>query len=78
MSGELGAYDIVVGNMGDRNDLELWYKGGSLVSPEVAIFLGLVLIVLFILRLKLSQPSVTILLWLFIPLDRSIWTGVRT
>lgn len=78
MSGELGAYDIVVGNMGDRNDLDLWYKGGSLVSPEVAIFLGLVLIVLFILRLKLLQPSVTILLWLFIPLDRSIWTGVRT
>ncbi len=77
MSGELGAYDIVVGNMGDRNDLDLWYKGGSLVSPEVAIFLGLVLIVLFILRLKLSQPSVTILLWLFIPLDRSIWTGVH-
>jgi beta-glucosidase len=32
MSGELGFYDIVVGNMGDRNDLELWYKGGNLVS----------------------------------------------
>jgi hypothetical protein len=32
MSGELGAYDIVVGNMGDRNDLNLWWKGGSLVS----------------------------------------------
>jgi beta-glucosidase len=33
MSGELGAYDIVVGNQGDRNDLALWFKGGSLVSP---------------------------------------------
>jgi hypothetical protein len=32
MSGELGAYDTVVGNMGDRNDLDLWWKGGSLVS----------------------------------------------
>jgi beta-glucosidase len=32
MSGELGFYDVVVGNMGDRNDLDLWYKGGSLVS----------------------------------------------
>ena len=32
MSGELGAYQIVVGNMGDRNDLELWWQGGSLVS----------------------------------------------
>lgn len=31
MSGELGFYDTVVGNQGDRNDLDLWYKGGSLV-----------------------------------------------
>jgi beta-glucosidase len=34
MSGELGPYDVVVGNMGDRNDLELWWKGGSLVSAQ--------------------------------------------
>jgi len=32
MSGELGSYTIVVGNEGDRNDLALWFKGGSLVS----------------------------------------------
>lgn len=32
MSGELGFYDIVVGNQGDRNDLALWFKEGSLVS----------------------------------------------
>jgi beta-glucosidase len=31
-SGELGIYDVVEGNMGDRNDLDLWWKGGSLVS----------------------------------------------
>jgi len=31
MSGELGFYDIVVGNEGDRNDLALWWNGGSLV-----------------------------------------------
>jgi beta-glucosidase len=36
MSGELGAYDIVDGNMGDRNDLDLWTKGGSLVRPKPA------------------------------------------
>ena len=35
MSGELGAYDVVNGNEGDRNDLDLWYKGGSLVSAYV-------------------------------------------
>jgi beta-glucosidase len=32
MSGELGFYDVVEGNMGDRNDLALWWKGGSMVS----------------------------------------------
>jgi beta-glucosidase len=37
MSGELGGYDIVVGNMGDRNDLDLWYKGGSLVEAVAAV-----------------------------------------
>lgn len=34
MSGELGFYDVVVGNMGDRNDLNLWWSGGSLVSQK--------------------------------------------
>ncbi|KAJ7110730.1 glycoside hydrolase family 3 protein [Mycena crocata] len=37
MSGELGGYDIVVGNMGDRNDLDLWTKGGSLVEAVAAV-----------------------------------------
>ncbi|KAK7022939.1 hypothetical protein VNI00_016829 [Paramarasmius palmivorus] len=32
MSGELGFYFIVEGNMGDRNDLDLWWKGGSWVA----------------------------------------------
>ncbi|KAJ7101371.1 glycoside hydrolase family 3 protein [Mycena belliarum] len=37
MSGELGAYDIVDGNMGDRNDLDLWTKGGSLIEAVAAV-----------------------------------------
>ncbi|KAG6896695.1 hypothetical protein C0992_006633 [Termitomyces sp. T32_za158] len=37
MSGELGAYDIVNGNQGDRNNLDLWYKGGSLVEAVAAV-----------------------------------------
>lgn len=37
MSGELGAYDTVVGNMGDRNDLDLWWQGGSLVERVAAV-----------------------------------------
>ncbi|KAF9484950.1 glycoside hydrolase family 3 protein [Pholiota conissans] len=36
MSGELGAYDIVVGNEGDRNDLALWWKGGSMIERVAA------------------------------------------
>jgi len=37
MSGELGTYTIVVGNMGDRNDLNLWWEGGSLVERVAAV-----------------------------------------
>lgn len=37
MSGELGFYNVVVGNMGDRNDLDLWYKGGSLVERVASV-----------------------------------------
>ncbi|KAF8646427.1 hypothetical protein AX16_007220 [Volvariella volvacea WC 439] len=37
MSGELGFYSIVVGNMGDRNDLNLWWRGGSLVERVAAV-----------------------------------------
>lgn len=37
MSGELGFYFIVEGNMGDRNDLDLWWKGGSLVERVAAV-----------------------------------------
>ncbi|CAE6386266.1 unnamed protein product [Rhizoctonia solani] len=37
MSGELGPWDLVVGNFGDRNDLDLWYKGGSLIEQVAAV-----------------------------------------
>jgi beta-glucosidase len=37
MSGELGAYDIVVGNIGDRNDLKLWWNGDSLIERVAAV-----------------------------------------
>ncbi|KAG7098712.1 hypothetical protein E1B28_000625 [Marasmius oreades] len=37
MSGELGFYQIVVGNMGDRNDLDLWFKGGSLIERVASV-----------------------------------------
>ena len=37
MSGELGFYNIVVGNMGDRNDLTLWWSGSSMIEAVAAI-----------------------------------------
>ena len=37
MSGELGAYDTVDGNMGDRNDLNLWFSGSDLVNAVAAV-----------------------------------------
>jgi len=37
MSGELGFYNTVVGNMGDRNDLNLWWDGSSLIEAVAAV-----------------------------------------
>ncbi|KAM6490503.1 glycoside hydrolase family 3 protein [Amanita muscaria] len=45
MSGELGSYDIVVGNMGDRNDLELWWDGGKLVQRVAAVCSNTIVVV---------------------------------
>jgi hypothetical protein len=43
MSGELGFYNSVNGNEGDRNDLELWYDGSTLVCPYFEYPAGLYL-----------------------------------
>ncbi|KAJ7165726.1 hypothetical protein C8R46DRAFT_859461, partial [Mycena filopes] len=37
MSGELGFYQFVNGNEGDRNDLELWFSGSTLVQNVAAV-----------------------------------------
>ncbi|KAJ7627784.1 glycoside hydrolase family 3 protein [Mycena polygramma] len=37
MSGELGFYQVVDGNEGDRNDLELWFDGSTLVTDVAAV-----------------------------------------
>lgn len=39
MSGELGAFQEVDGDFGDRNDLDLWFKGGSMVSLQFLVFI---------------------------------------
>jgi beta-glucosidase len=45
MSGELGFYQIVDGNEGDRNDLNLWFKGGSLIEDVAAVCNNTVVVV---------------------------------
>ncbi|KAF8162824.1 glycoside hydrolase family 3 protein [Crassisporium funariophilum] len=45
MSGELGFYTTVVGNMGDRNDLNLWWQGGTLVERVAAVCNNTVVVV---------------------------------
>jgi len=45
MSGELGFYDTVVGNMGDRNDLNLWWEGGSLVERVASVCSNTIVVV---------------------------------
>lgn len=45
MSGELGFYDTVEGNQGDRNDLNFWWKGGSLVESVAAVCNNTIVIV---------------------------------
>ncbi|KAL1689315.1 glycoside hydrolase family 3 protein [Schizophyllum commune] len=37
MSGEMGFYQFVEGNQGDRNDLALWYKGGSMIETVASV-----------------------------------------
>ncbi|KAF9533583.1 glycoside hydrolase family 3 protein [Crepidotus variabilis] len=45
MSGELGFYDTVVNNMGDRNELDLWWSGADLVGRVAAVCNNTIVIV---------------------------------
>lgn len=66
MSGELGFYDNVVGNMGDRNDLDLWWKGGSLVEAVAAVNQNTIVVVHSVGPVSLSwanHPNVTAIIY---------------
>ncbi|KAJ7465974.1 glycoside hydrolase family 3 protein [Mycena latifolia] len=45
MSGELGFYQSVDGNEGDRNDLELWFDGSDLVQAVAAVCSNTIVVV---------------------------------
>ncbi|KAF5378894.1 hypothetical protein D9615_006860 [Tricholomella constricta] len=62
MSGELGFYTFVVGNQGDRNDLDLWWKGGSLVERVAAVCNNTIVIVHSVGPVRMSwqaHPNIT-------------------
>ncbi|KAJ7138264.1 glycoside hydrolase family 3 protein [Mycena epipterygia] len=45
MSGELGFYQSVNGNEGDRNDMELWFSGSALVQAVAAVCRNTIVVV---------------------------------
>ena len=66
MSGELGVYDVVVGNMGDRNDLALWWSGGSMIEAVAAVNKNTIVVihsvgpVKYVPRFRLPSTDLTI------------------
>ncbi|KAJ7257802.1 glycoside hydrolase family 3 protein [Mycena rebaudengoi] len=70
MSGELGAYDVVVGNMGDRNDLDLWYKGGSLVEAVAKVCNNTIVVIHSVGPVSVSwseHPNITAIIYAGVP-----------
>ncbi len=66
MSGELGPYHIVVGNMGDRNDLELWWNGGSLVERVAAVCNNTIVVVHSVGPVRMSwsgHPNISAIIY---------------
>jgi beta-glucosidase len=66
MSGELGAYTIVVGNMGDRNDLKLWWEGDNLVERVAAVCNNTIVVVHSVGPVYLTwsnHPNVTAIIY---------------
>ncbi|KAJ7473766.1 glycoside hydrolase family 3 protein [Mycena galericulata] len=45
MSGELGFYQSVNGNEGDRNDMEIWFSGSTLVEDVAAVCANTIVVV---------------------------------
>jgi len=45
MSGELGFYQVVDGNEGDRNDMEIWFSGSTLIENVAAVCKNTIVVV---------------------------------
>ncbi|TRM67542.1 glycoside hydrolase family 3 protein [Schizophyllum amplum] len=66
MSGELGFYFVVEGNMGDRNDLDLWYKGGSMIEAVASVCSNTIAIVHSVGPVSFSwseHPNITAIIY---------------
>ncbi|KAJ7614790.1 glycoside hydrolase family 3 protein [Roridomyces roridus] len=67
MSGELGAYTSVEGNEGDRNDLQLWHSGVTLITNVAKVNPNTVVIVHSVGPVDMSafatNPNVTAIIY---------------
>ncbi|KAF7303817.1 putative beta-glucosidase L [Mycena indigotica] len=66
MSGELGFYSTVVGNMGDRNDLALWWREGSLIEAVAAVCSNTIAVIHSVGPVNLSwsqHPNITAIIY---------------
>ncbi|KAJ7268203.1 glycoside hydrolase superfamily [Mycena haematopus] len=66
MSGELGFYQIVDGVEGDRNDLELWFDGATLIKDVAAVCSNTVVVVHSVGPVDMSwaiNPNITAIVY---------------
>ncbi|KAJ7858816.1 glycoside hydrolase family 3 protein [Mycena olivaceomarginata] len=74
MSGELGFYQSVNGNEGDRNDLELWFDGSDLVTSVAAVCSNTIVVVHSIGPVHMpwtTHPNITAIVYAGAPGEQS-------
>ncbi|KAJ7827358.1 glycoside hydrolase family 3 protein [Mycena olivaceomarginata] len=74
MSGELGFYQSVNGNEGDRNDLELWFDGSDLVTSVAAACSNTIVVVHSIGPVHMpwtTHPNITAIVYAGAPGEQS-------
>ncbi|KAJ3967600.1 glycoside hydrolase superfamily [Lentinula raphanica] len=76
MSGELGFYNIVDGNEGDRNDLNLWWKGGSMIEDVAAVCNNTVVVIHSVGPVPMSSwnnhPNITAIIYAGAPGEQTV------
>ncbi|KAG6812795.1 hypothetical protein H0H92_000427 [Tricholoma furcatifolium] len=74
MSGELGFYDVVDGNEGDRNDLDLWFETDSLIEAVAAVCSNTIVIIHSVAPVYMTwstHPNITAIIYAGAPGEQS-------